>query len=200
MQYIRTIDTNQDIPSGSIIVFNSQPETKWIIQYGVYVYGGQPATGWHAKDLPTGAILPINPSEFKGVTLISGGFTPGPCPCPPKPGPCPPKPGPCPPGPCPPGPRPEPYWTEAPNMITVQSIEERDRISHCLLVDGKVVRVNNYNGKPEYFEWDDESRTWRFATWGSQVYTSDEVDDKFSTKEETKEVIQAVITWNKLGE
>lgn len=182
MNYIRTVDTNQDIPSGSIIVFNSQPETKWIIQMGPYMYAGQPSTGWHAKSLPSGAVLPINPAEFSDVTLISGGV------CPPRP--VPPKPGPGPgPGPMPPHP-PHPYWNEAPNMITVQSVEERDRIEHRFLVDGKVVRVNNYNGVPEYFEWDEESLSWRMLNLGSRYYDKDETD----------KVVKDAVAWARIGD
>lgn len=187
MNYIRTVDTNQDIPSGSIIVFNSQPETKWLIQLGPYMYAGQPATGWHAKSLPSGAILPINPAEFSDVTLISGGV------CPPSPGPRPPHP------PHPPQP-PHPYWNEGPNMITVQSVEERDRIEHRFLVDGKVVRVNNYNGKPEYFEWDEESLSWKFLNMGERFYSKDEADETFANKEETEQSLKDLLAWARIGQ
>lgn len=191
MRYIRTIDTNQDIPSGSIIIFNSQPETKWIIQWGAYVYAGQPAEGWNARALPSGAVLPIDPAEFGGVTLISGGVNP-PCPPPPPPGP-----GPHP--PCPPPP-PYPYWNEAPNMITVDSVEDRDRIAHRLLVDGKIVRVNNYNGRPEYFEWDEESHTWKIADFGPHVASVTYVENNYFTKEQTEVVIEDAFEWHKIGQ
>lgn len=188
MNYIRTKDTNQDIASGSIIMFNNDPDTRWIIEYGPYMVQSKPSSGWHATALPSGAVLPIDEETFQGVTLISSGSSTGGggcCPCPPKP-PCPPVP-PCP--PFPPAP-PAPYFTAAPNMITVRNVEERDRIDPSLLMDGKVVRVNDYNGHPDYFEYDDETNSWKFINWGTSVVDKNDVD----------QAIDEAISWTRIGQ
>lgn len=182
MNYIRTKDTNQDIASGSIIMFNNDPDTRWIIEYGPYLVQSKPASGWHATALPSGAVLPIDEATFQGVTLISSGSASsdsGCCPCRPTP----------PTPPFPPVP-PTPYFTAAPNMITVRNVEERDRIDRSLLMDGKVVRVNDYNGQPEYFEYDDETNSWKFINWGTSVVDKNDVD----------QAIDAAISWTRIGQ
>jgi hypothetical protein len=56
------------------------------------------------------------------------------------------------------------------SWISVETIEERDAIPKSQLADGKLVRVNNVDGKTVYYSYDEKTETWIKET----IFTEDE--------------------------
>jgi len=62
------------------------------------------------------------------------------------------------------------------NFISVDTIEDRDNIPRSQLADGKVVRVNNVNGKPTYYSWDNDNAVWIIEVFGVGTITMNGVE------------------------
>lgn len=187
-EYIVIPGTHTKVYENSVVVLFRLPDTKWILHCGFYTYNGVKQKGWYFGSIPSQTVMPVFVEDLVAMKVISG-------PQPVPPGPVPP----CPPGPhppCPPGPHPPyPPYPPAPipviftsadkkmldaSMITVESLEDRDRLSSALLDNGKIVRVNNVEGAVEYYEWDSENQTWIPATLGYRYMTREEIQEEFA--------------------
>ena len=194
--YIIIPGTQEKVYEDSVVVLFRLPDTKWILHCGYYTYNGVKQKGWYFSSIPATTVMPVFLEDLVAMRVISG-----PQPCPPgpiPPGPCPPgpfPPGPHPPGPFPPGPHPPGPHPPAPipiiftpedkkmldaSMITVETLEDRDRLGSAMLDNGKVVRVNNVEGKVDYFEWDSANQTWIPATLGYRYMTRDEITEELN--------------------
>lgn len=153
--------------------------------------------------IPAQTCLPVTPEDLRLCTIISAGSGQvdpyPPCPLPPKPpGPRPPspKPEPAPPGPKP-GPKPKLDYQVSRAFITVNTIAERDKLTRTDLPEGKIVRVNDVDGQPAYFEWDDVAKFWKLSNITnadmSQYYTAKQADETFLSIDKSTEAITAVI-------
>ena len=207
MPYLVT-DTGVVIYDGSVIVMSSYPNVKWILKNGWYTYQGRQYNGWYASSIPENNILPIDEQSLVGVTLIS---SPG-CSCSPPP-PFPPGPG------CIPPPPPQPDFPFHKDLkdqierawITVDTIEQRNRLNIHLVPNGKVVKVNNVDGQVKYYSYDQVNSTWVEELFGldGQFIKKSELDDEISqliqqddssTQSIIKEVARKSVTWSQVKE
>lgn len=143
-------DTGVIINDGSVVILSQYPNVKWLIKNGWYTYRGKQYNGWYFSSIPANNTMPVDTSDLSGITLVSG------------PNCCPPPPGPVPPGP---GPSEERFTHEMRNQlerawITVDTIEQRDRLNIRLVPDGKVVKVNDVGGSVKYYSYDQSLSTW----------------------------------------
>lgn len=194
--YIIIPGTDIKLLENSIVILNRLPNTKWIVKQGYYTYDGSKKKGWYLCSIPSKTIMPLFTEDLVTLTILSGNDTepigPGPDPFPPHP--CPPFP-PFPPGPfppLPPGP-PEPpvpkpvIFTQDDKdiidraMITVQDLEERDKLSSSDLINGRIVRVNTTENGVDYFEWDSDSQSWKQAELGYRYLTREEIENRLAS-------------------
>lgn len=165
-KYITT-DTGLKIPDGAVVMLVRFPGTKFILKNGWYTYQGNQYMGWYFSSIPAQTIVPLTDEDLLGIVVISGcDYPPGPRPCPP--------------GPCPPGPGPVFPYTEydkinvARAFITVDTIEQRDKLNSRLVPNGKIVRVNDVNGEVKYYSYDQSISQWIEETFG---ITQEEFND-----------------------
>ena len=175
--------------NGSIVVLRDDPEVKWVVKYGWYIFDNKQYKGWHFTSLKDQSVRPLNPDDFENITLVSiknnsldqehkdvvkrfkieeGAedydevLIPIHC------GHFPVRPGPWP-GPHNPlfppvasDPESVPYQVLQ-AFITVQDIDERDSLNSKKLPHGKLVRVNDVDGQIQYYEWDATNQDWLHA-------------------------------------
>lgn len=196
-QYVITPD-GRTIYEDSIVILRRFPETKWILHHGFYSFEGSKHNGWYFVSVPGEITMPMYQPDLVGIRVVEGGG--GPCP-----------PGPCPPGPCPPGPCPPPYpptppgpYPPGPPMsypftkydrdtvfraaITVDNLKQLHALEVRDIQDGKVARVNDFEGRVEYFEWSAENQTWELLSLGDRYPDSEEIASKYATIESVEEL------------
>ena len=174
-EYIIIPGTQRKVYENSVVVLFRLPDTKWILHCGHYSYNGVRQKGWYFSSIPSSTVMPVFLEDLVAMRVVNGPqpHPPGPHPpCPPHP------PGPHP--PCPPVPIPIIFTPEDKKMIdsamiTVESLEDRDRLSGDWLINGKIIRVNNVEGAVEYYEWQSENETWVPASLGYRYMTRDEI-------------------------
>lgn len=183
MDHIIT-DSGLELKDGTIVMLVQFPGTKWVVKHGWYNYQGNQYTGWYFSSIPSQTCLPVTDDYLKMITIVNDG-----CGCPP---PCPP-PFPPPFPPCPP-----PHHHNRPHFgrdekdmldrtfITVNTLEDRDKLNEKIVPDGKLVRVNSVRGKIKYYSWNLEERTWEEETFG----VGEEVKDLKSRVESIEHDIQ----------
>lgn len=158
MNRLQIPNSTFEIRDGTVVTLSGYPTIKWIVRYGWYVYEGAQYHGWYFSAIPDCTTLPVSEELLATATIVASSMRPcPPAPCPP--GPCPP--GPLPPGPCPPGPT-----AVSPAFISVQTLTDRNMLNaHGKFVpDGKLVRVNNVDGKVKYYVWDAYNSEWDETT------------------------------------
>lgn len=173
MNYIILPVTNRKVYEGSTVVLNRLPRVKWILSCGFYTYNDKQKKGWYFEAIPSGNVMPVFTEDLYDIKIITplSPVDPPIAHIPPEPTP----------GPTPPGPKPIEFTEEDKEMImrstiTVDSLEERDKLSSHDLPEGKVVRVNDVEGHVDYFEWDRESENWIPATLGRRYMTKAEIE------------------------
>ena len=146
--YIIIPGTQQKVYEGSIVVLNRLPGLKWIIHCGYYEYNGRKQKGWYFASIPSDTTMPVFKEDLVAMRVIDeSGDHPEPHPHPHPPIP------PHPPAPIPVIFTPDDKKMIERSMITVPSLEERDKLGNKHLINGKVVRVNDDEGQVEYYEW-----------------------------------------------
>lgn len=168
-------DTGVVIHDGSVVILSQYPNVKWLIKDGWYTYNGKQYNGWYFSSIPANDTMPVDTSDLSGITLVSG------------PNCCPPPPGPVPPGPCP---SEERFTHEMRNQlerawITVDTIEQRDRLNIRLVPDGKVVKVNDVGGSVKYYSYDQSLSTWVEEVFG--------LDGSFVKKEDLEKEVNDLV-------
>ena len=185
MNYLKVPDSNIKLTDGSVVMLARFPGTKWVVHYGWYEYSGRRAMGWYFSSIPAQTVIPVAKSDLQLIVLVDQGQVSdepesvgSPIPCPPSP--CPPGPGPV--GPTPPfnpeggGLFPLPdgtdrspvaYFTKNDKFlldsswISLPSIKYRDALSTIIKIpDGKVVKINNVDGKTRYYSWNLIDQRW----------------------------------------
>ena len=168
-------DTGVIINDGSVVILSQYPNMKWLIKNGWYTYNGKQYNGWYFSSIPANNTMPVDTNDLSGITLVSG------------PNCCPPPPGPVPPGP---GPSEERFTHELRNQlerawITVDTIEQRDRLNIRLVPDGKVVKVNDVGGSVKYYSYDQSLSTWVEEVFG--------LDGSFVKKEDLENEVNDLV-------
>jgi len=195
-EYLVVPNSNDRIYDGSVVILQRLPNLRWVVHNGFYTYNGTTQNGWYLSSVPSQTNMPLFHNDLYGIRILSS----DPCPCPPPlpPGPHPPFP-PHPVPPFPPGPGPETIqYTKADklmvdrSMITVPNLEERDKLMSSELIDGKVVRVNDYEGKVEYFEWDKENLRWNLLSLGERYPDAETIASEYATIESVTDLASTV--------
>ena len=168
-------DTGVIINDGSVVILSQYPNVKWLIKNGWYTYNGKQYNGWYFSSIPANNTMPVDTSDLSGITLVSG-----PNCCPPPPGPVPPR----------PSPSEERFTHEMRNQlerawITVDTIEQRDRLNIRLVPDGKVVKVNDVGGSVKYYSYDQSLSTWVEEVFG--------LDGSFVKKEDLENEVNDLV-------
>ena len=168
-------DTGVIINDGSVVILSQYPNVKWLIKNGWYTYKGKQYNGWYFSSIPANNTMPVDTSDLSGITLVSG------------PNCCPPPPGPVPPGP---GPSEERFTHELRIQlerawITVDTIEQRDRLNIRHVPDGKVVKVNDVGGSVKYYSYDQSLSTWVEEVFG--------LDGSFVKKEDLEKEVNDLV-------
>lgn len=196
-EYLVVPNSNDRIYDGSVVILQRLPNLRWVVHNGFYTYNGTTQNGWYLSSVPSQTNMPLFHNDLYGIRILSS----DPCPCPPPlpPGPHPPFP-PHPVPPFPPGPGPETIqYTKADklmvdrSMITVPNLEERDKLMSSELIDGKVVRVNDFEGRVEYFEWDKENLKWNLLSLGERYPDADTIASTYATIETVNDLASTVV-------
>ena len=137
-------DTNIKLRDGDIVKLSQYPNIKWVVHKGWYSYQGEESLGWYFYSIPDGTILPFTHCDMITVTIISSSC----CNC-------------------------EDCFQPVPDpqndciqgqidraFITVDYIVDRDALTQRILPDGKLVRVNDVDGSPRYYQWDKGNQSW----------------------------------------
>lgn len=190
-------DQGVQIYEGSIVVLARFPNLRWIVHNGWYTFQGNQYMGWYFSSIPSNTILPLNNDDLVGIQVISGS---GPCP---SPSPCPPQPG----GGFVPGPPPGEPFTHEMRMqlerawITVDTLEQRNRLNCRLVPNGKVVKVNDVDGVVKYYSYDQSESTWVEETFGidtssfvSKDELATEVENQIQNIDLSPQVTQVIET------
>ena len=177
MDHIIT-DSGLELRDGTIVMLVQFPGTRWVVKHGWYTYQGNQYTGWYFSSIPTQTCLPVTDEYLKMITVVNDN-----CGC--KPPVCPP--------PFPPCPHPNrPHFGEDEQemldrtFITVNTLEDRDKLNEKIVPDGKLVRVNSVRGVVKYYSWNLEKRTWEEETFG----VGEDVNDLTSRVESIEHDIQ----------
>ena len=192
-EYIITPE-GKTLYDGTIVMIRRFPATKWILHQGFYSFEGAKLSGWYFVSIPGEATMPMYDSDLYGIRVISGAN-----PCPPCPPPYPPQPyPPTPPGPCPGPPMTYPYTrydrdTVYRAAMTVDNVHELHALQRRDIQDGKIVRVNDYEGRIEYFEWSVKEQVWKLLSLGDRYPDISYISDTYATKESV-EAIDARLT------
>ena len=136
-----------------IVKISDRPKDKWIVHTGWYIYDDVQNYGWYFVSIKNGEILPVSTIDLtlcSLVTLKTQGseiydgkvvnYT-----------------------------RP---FTEADakvlnrTFITLETIEQRDNLDKKKLVNGRLVRVNNVGGMPNYYSWNAAEEKWELVDFG----------------------------------
>lgn len=180
MDSIKT-DSGLTITDGTIVMLARFPGTKWIVRNGWYTYQGNQYTGWYVSSIPSQTTLPLTDDDLEMITIVSNNQ----CNCGHYPR------TPCPPSFPPPGPAPSeknPKFTESYKdevdraFITVNTLEDRDKLNTRIIPDGKIVRVNSVRGVIKYYSWNLETKTWEEETFGIKDEIKN-VDERVSSIE-----------------
>lgn len=182
-EYIITPD-GKTLYDGTIVIIRRFPGTKWILHQGFYSFEGAKLSGWYFVSIPGEATMPMYETDLIGIRVVGGSN-----PCPPFPPPVPPHPyPPTPPGPCPVPPMSYPYTrydrdTVYRAAMTVDTVAELHALQVRDIQDGKIVRVNNYEGRIEYFEWSVKEQVWKLLSLGDRYPDISYISDTYATKE-----------------
>lgn len=145
--------TDIRIYDSDIIKISDRPKLKWVVHMGWYIYQGVQNFGWYITSLKDGEILPVSAIDLTLCTLVTlktqgseiydgkaVNYT-----------------------------RP---FTEADaillnrTFITLDTIEQRDNLDKKKLINGRLVRVNDVGGVPNYYAWNTETQTWDLVDFG----------------------------------
>lgn len=154
-----------EIADGTIVKLQRFPDSIWIVKFGWYTYNNRHYNGWYFCSVPDQRTLPINPDDLKYITAVSGKLIETRPEVPPD---TPEAVQPPPPPPTPINPEYIPaFFSKADKalydaaFISVENMAALAALSCRPLPDGKIVRVNNTtSGKPEYYIWSQEIKTW----------------------------------------
>lgn len=138
---------------GDIVKISNKPRVKWIVHTGWYIYGDVQNYGWYFVSVKSGEILPVSTIDLTLCTLVTV-KTQGS----------------------------ETYdgkvvnytrpFTESDakilnrTFITLETIEQRNNLDKKKLVNGRLVRVNNVGGMPNYYSWNAKDEIWELVDFG----------------------------------
>lgn len=143
--------TNIRLYDGDVVKISNRPNQKYIIHYGWFIYSGAQNYGWYFESISTGEVLPSSIVDLTLCTLTTTKTIGS-----------------------------EKYdgkvvnytrpFTDADSemlsraFITVDTVAQRDNLDKKLVMNGKIVRVNDIGiGAPAYYIWNSELNAWEIA-------------------------------------
>lgn len=167
--------TGQRVYDGTVVIITRLPSLKFVAHNGYFEYNGKTQQGWYLVDVGDSSIMPLFKGDLNGMKIDGEPYPPGP------PGPCPPYP----PGPFPPGPGPSPLTPTDravlnSAMITVPTLADRDRLDSQWLINGRVVRVNDSEGKLAYYQWNSRTLSWEDFDLGDKFMNRAQIEEALS--------------------
>ena len=156
------LTSTKSVSVGDIVMITGYGNDKFLVCRGWYTYDEQRHNGWYFKRIPEGTVVPDSEVSLDDVTVVSSdtGCSCGPSPCPP---------------PSPEAPDYGPMGSLDGAFVTVDTIEERNKLCFPVPPDGKLVRVNNVDGKVKYYEWDAEHFVWNDFEFPTSVSVSERI-------------------------
>lgn len=132
------------LSTSDIVMITGYGNDKFIVCRGWYSYNGQRHNGWYFKRIPEGTVVPDSEVSLDDVTVVSSntGCSYRPISCPPQAPEC------------------GPMGSLDGAFVTVDTIEERNKLCFPVPPHGKLVRVNDVGGQVKYYEWDAEHFVW----------------------------------------
>lgn len=157
MRYLTLPDSDVRLYPGSVVIFRTDLDTRWILHMSWYTYEGDRAFGWYFRSIPVGDILPVDKADLTNLIVIDNAE-----PCKPIVPPTPPPP------PVPPVPPDDPVVLFKRSMrdmlyaafITLQTEEDLLNLDTSIIPDGKLIRVNDVRGEVKYFVWNAPASRW----------------------------------------
>lgn len=145
--YIVIPGTNIRLYDGDTVKISNKPKDTFIVHTGWYMYQGAQQYGWYMVSVNTAETLPVYIIDLTLCTLeshriINSETCDGPVVNYTKP------------------------FTDADaeilnrTFISVDTIAQRDNIDPKTLTEGRLIRVNDVDGKPAYYSWDSINSEW----------------------------------------
>lgn len=160
MDHINIPGCKHNLFDGSVVILKRFPDSKWVVHIGWYWYEDQQYHGWYFKSIPEGDIIPATPEDFEDIIIVSSGgdWDEG---CPHPHPPCPP----CPPGPPCPVDKPAKFTQSLydelkSSFITVDTLEDLEKVRKKDIKDGRIAKVNDVDGVVKYYKFSEEEQTW----------------------------------------
>lgn len=85
LNQINVPNTNIILFEDAIIILDSYPDIRWILNYGWYRNNQQLIKDWHLISISDATIMPIQPEDLENITIISNGTNSIQPPLPPQP-------------------------------------------------------------------------------------------------------------------
>lgn len=177
-----------ELAEGTIVRLKRFDGVSWVVKFGWYTYNQRQYKGWYFCSIPEQNILPINPTDLSDISAISGKLienhpeVPSDT-CkdvhPPQPPPTPINPEYIP-----------AFISKADKalydaaFISVPSTAALYALASHPLPDGKIVRVNNVDGKSKYFIWSETEKSWDIFEFAPSIKTIDDEKIIYVTDDE----------------
>lgn len=157
------ISEDVQVADGTLVKLKRFSEILWVVKFGWYQYNNRQYRGWYFLAVPSQNILPVNEIDLRDISIVSGKLVETEPEVPQTPQEVPERP------PCPGPINPEyiPAFVSKADkelydsaFISVPNLAAMHAINPHTLHDGKIVRVNDVEGKPKYFIWNATDKTW----------------------------------------
>ena len=153
--YFTIPETGQIIYNGDMVILSEYPDTIAVASYGWYRYNENAMNGWHFILTPSKTAIPAYMVNLSSISVVPNSSDDDRTPVPITPTPSCPTPTPKPPI--------NPFLRdiESRAFITVDGLEQLQKLSTTFMPNGRIVRVNNRgDGKVGYYEWDVIGQDW----------------------------------------
>ena len=153
------LTSTKPVSVGDIVMITGYGNDKFLVCRGWYTYDEQRHNGRYFKRIPEGTVVPDSEVNLDDVTVVSSDTG---CSC--KPVPCPPD-----------APEYGPMGSLDGAFVTVDTIEDRNKLCFPIPPDGKIVRVNDVDGQTKYYVWDAEHFAWNDFEFPTSVSVTERI-------------------------
>lgn len=137
---------------GDIVILKDYGNDKFLVCRGWYTYEGSRRSGTYYKRIPDGYVVPGFEVDVEDVVKVTN--VPD----------------------CPHPPHGKPHDVNmSGTFVTVDTIEDRNKLVFPQLQHGKIVRVNDVQGEVKYYQWDAEYFTWKDFEFPPSIAVSERI-------------------------
>lgn len=185
------LDSSKPISVGDIVMLSTYGNEKFIVCRGWYTYKSTRRSGWYFKSIPNGTVIPDFDVDTEDITVVSYASDSD-CGCDHvhsdchhrhhdhcDDDDC------C----CPAPPAPKDYKGA---FVTVNTIDDRNRLGCPYPKDGQLVRVNNVRGEVKYYVWDAENLKWDVFEFPTNSDTLQELEEMETVLGEATQDIKVI--------